>query len=106
MMAAAEHTPGRGAFHGAYSLPKERRDMMRKHRHRLLDLLIGISTKAMPQFMDHAEDKIEFAVIDLLREEKAFFEMPDGIDTEYVHSMIESTFNSRALRIDANTWIV
>ena len=105
MIAAAEHTAGRGAFHGAYSLPKERRDMMRKHRHRLLDLLIGISTKRMPEFMIHADEK-EFAVIDLLREEKAFFEMPEGIDTAYVHSMIESTFNSRALQIDANTWVV
>lgn len=105
MIAAAEHTAGRGAFHGAYSLPKERRDMMRKHQHRLLDLLIGICTKTMPQFMVNAE-KTEFAVIDLLREEKAFFEMPQGIDTAYVHSIIESTFNSRALQIDANTWVV
>lgn len=59
----------------------------------------------MPQFMNGVEKK-EFAVIDLLREEKAFFEMPDGVDADYVHSMIESTFNSRALRISARTWVV
>ena len=79
--------------------------MHRKHQHRLLDLLIGICTKAMPQFMDSA-GKDEFAIIDLLREEKAFFEMPAGIDADYVQSMIESTFNSRALRIASRTWVV
>ena len=79
--------------------------MHRKHQHRLLDLLIGIATKTQEQFMDAAE-KTEFAVIDLLREEKAFFEMPDGVDADYVHSMIESTFNSRALRISSRTWVV
>ena len=105
-MNAPEQAPGRGAFHGAYSLPKERRDMAKKHRHRLLDLLLGICTKTMPAFMDHAAPDIEFAVIDLLREEKAFFEMPEGVDIDYVHSMIESTFNSRSLRIDDNTWVV
>jgi hypothetical protein len=98
-------TPARGAFHGAYALPKEARDLHRKHQHRLLDLLIVISTKTHPQFMAAAAEK-EFAVIDLLREEKAFFEMPDGVTPEYVHSMIESTFNSRSLRIAARTWVV
>lgn len=98
-------TTSRGAFHGAYALPADRRDLHRKHQHRLLDLLIGISTKTMPQFMDGAASK-EFAVIDLLREEKAFFEMPDGVDVDYIGSMIESTFNSRALRISSRTWVV
>lgn len=97
--------PARGAFHGAYALPKEQRDIPRKHQHRLLDLLIGISTKTQPQFMAAAGEK-EFAVIDLLREEKAFFEMPAGVTPEYVHSMIESTFNSRSLRIASRTWVV
>lgn len=97
--------PGRGAFHGAYALPKAARDLHRKHQHRLLDLLIGITTKTQPQFMAAAGEK-EFAVIDLMREEKAFFEMPDGVTPEYVHSMIESTFNSRSLRIAARTWVV
>lgn len=95
----------RGAFHGAYALPAERRDLHRKHQHRLLDLLIGIATKTQEQFMDGASEK-EFAVIDLLREEKAFFEMPEKVDADYVHSMIESTFNSRALRISSRTWVV
>ena len=106
-MIAVQHpdSAGRGAFHGAYALPAERRDMHRKHQHRLLDLLIGISTKTMPQFMDGTAAQ-EFAVIDLLREEKAFFQMPDGVDTAYVQSMIESTFNSRALRISSRTWVV
>lgn len=104
-MNTIQSTPARGAFHGAYALPTERRDMHRKHQHRLLDLLIGITTKTMPQFMDGAE-KTEFAVIDLLREEKAFFEMPPGVDVDYVQSMIESTFNSRALRISSRTWVV
>ena len=98
-------TTTRGAFHGAYALPAERRDLHRKHQHRLLDLLIGIATKTQEQFMDGAQAK-EFAVIDLLREEKAFFEMPDGVDAEYLQSMIESTFNSRALRINSRTWVV
>jgi hypothetical protein len=95
----------RGAFHGAYALPKERRDMHRQHQHRLLDLLIGIAVKTSPTFMDSSDAK-GFAVIDLLREEKAFFEMPDGVDADYVQSMIESTFNSRSLRISQRTWVV
>jgi hypothetical protein len=93
----------RGSFHTAYALPKSN-NPARKVRYRLLDLMLTIN-----RVQDVAAEPIErghFAVVDLLREERAVFELPEDCPVEEVHGMVESTFAVRALHVSARLWVV
>lgn len=94
----------RGNFHTRYALDQSKLD----HRHdgwRLLDCLLTVVPQTHAQFFDDAISG-EFAVLDTVTMEKAFFEMPHGCTPEKVTNMAQSHFAATAHQIAPKLWIV
>jgi hypothetical protein len=100
-----ELTPGRGNFHGRYLFPKTKESDVRERGPRLLDLLLCVAPGNDPEYMD-APKAGEFAVVDVVTKEKAWFEMPYGCTPEIVKSMVESCFQCSAYRVGNKLWFV
>lgn len=97
-------TPGfRGTFQARYAQPQDRRTVDKYHR--LGDLLLVVAATDDPQYMTAAQPG-EFAVVDVLTKEKAWFEMPHGCSPAMVTAMVESHFNSTAFRVGDKLWFV
>lgn len=95
----------RGSFHGAYVIPKERRDRRYAAFPRLLDCMVCVAASDDPEYMD-APDAGEFAVVDVVTKEKAWFELPYGATPEIVHALIEGHFGAQAFRVGDKLWFV
>lgn len=97
--------PGqRATFHSRYVGAADRRDKRQKWP-RLLEGLVCVVYCGDPRYLDPCDER-EFAVVDRVTKEKAWFEMPSGATPEDVTGMIESTFAAPALRVDRLLWIV
>ena len=96
----------RGNFHVPYaSRAGAEFDQRREKTHRLMDLMIVIEGNGHPDFAEKIAAN-DFAVVDVLREERGLFELPEGTTPEQITAMIQSTFNARALRVSPRVWIV
>lgn len=94
----------RGSFHARYAKPKAERTPDQKG-HRLLDCLKAIAPSDDPEYFMPAAAG-EFAVVDVVTKEKAWFEMPHGCTPDMVTAMITSTFNADAFRVGNKLWFV
>ena len=99
-----ELTALRGSFHSRYSLAKEKR-LCTTTGVRLLDCMLCVAPYGDPEYFD-APGAGEFAVVDVVTKEKAWFEMPHGCTPEMVTGMIESTFAATAYRVGNKLWFV
>ncbi len=97
-----ENHAGRGSFHSRYLRDSDKRPGKTP---RLLDCLIAIAATDDPDYFD-APEAAEFAVVDVVTKEKAWFEFPYGCTPEMVTGMIESTFASEAFRVGEKVWLV
>lgn len=94
----------RGNFHQRYLLEQAKLD----HRHdgwRLLDCLLVVVPETDPDYFDEP-DAGEFAVVDVLTREKAFFDMPHGCTPAKVTEMARSHFASMAYQVGPELWFV
>ena len=94
----------RGTFHAKYAMPKDTRHPTKMH-HRLNDCLVTVAAHPDPGYLGEP-DKGQFAVVDLVRREKGFFEIPHGATIASLHAMIEGTMGAAATRINEKTWAV
>jgi hypothetical protein len=94
----------RGSFHGQYLKAVSQRDRRSKFP-RLLDCLQVVVQRGDVQYLA-APEKGEFAVLDLQRREKGFFELPRGANPEVLHGMIEGHFGVAAERVSEFVWVV
>lgn len=101
-----EVTAHRGTFHERYLKAKDVRDhTSRVVWPRLLDCLVCVAQSDDPEYMQ-ACDKGEFAVVDVVTKEKAWFEMPFNATPEIVTAMVESHFGASAFRVGPKLWFV
>jgi hypothetical protein len=102
-MQTAQHSH-RPRFTSAYAVPRNARHANAKG-YRLGDCLLIVEVYGTPAFFtDTAAD--EFAVIDTVRKEKAWFEKPPGATVDSIAAMIESHFDASAFRADNRLWLV
>lgn len=94
----------RGSFHGQYLKLASQRDRRAKYP-RLLDCLLFIAPWGTAHYLT-APDRGEFAVLDLARREKGFFELPLGATPDELHSIIEGHFGMPAERVSELVWVV
>ena len=94
----------RATFHSRYAVPKHKREAT-STGYRLGDLIRVI---VEPGELDSLKDAGpgEFAVLDLKTSEKAFCELPYGATPATVKAMIESHFDTHAIRATEKLWIV
>lgn len=95
----------RGNFHGTYVVKKENRHKGYAKWPRLLDCMVCVAQSDDPEYFDEP-DAGEFAVVDVVTKEKAWFEMPFGCTPEIVHAMIEGLFGAPAFRVGSKLWFV
>lgn len=95
----------RGTFHSAYVIPQEKRHKGYAKWPRLLDCLVCIAQSDDPEYLA-APDAGEFAVVDVVTKEKAWFEMPHGCTPEIAHALIEGHFGAPAFRVGNKLWFV
>ena len=98
-------TNKRGSFHGHYSLPQSQRIAKTPPRYRLLDCLLAVAASDDPEYMQPAGNG-EFAVVDVITKEKAWFDMPPDCVPEMVTEMIEGCFLCSAYRVGNKLWFV
>lgn len=94
----------RPRFTSAYAVPRNA-SASRAKGHRLTDCLLTVEQYGTAAFFVAAASQ-EFAVIDTMRKEKAFFEVPPGATVDSITAMIESHFDASAFRADAKLWLV
>lgn len=94
----------RGSFHTNYALSKERRPVGR-FTARLLDCMLAVAPHDDPDYFENPGPG-EFAVVDVVTKEKAWFDMPHGATPEIITGMIENTFAASAFRVGPSLWIV
>lgn len=99
-----EITVRRGTFHMRYALPKEKR-AMNADGVRLLDVLLVVVPSDDPEYFDTPEAG-EFAVVDVVTKEKAWFEMPYGCTPDVVTGMVSRHFATSAYRVGPALWFV
>ena len=103
-MNRSESHAQRGTFHDSYIIPAGHRDRQNKPP-RLLDCLLCVAQRDDPQYFFPCEES-EFAVIDSVTKEKAWFELPAGASPEALTAMIEKAFALPALRVAPKLWVV
>lgn len=103
-MSSDDFRASRGSFHGQYLKPVTQRDRRSKFP-RLLDCLHVVAQRGDLHYLASPE-KGEFAVFDLHRGEKGFFELPRGASAEVLHGMIEGHFGVAAERVSEFVWVV
>lgn len=103
-MSTDDFRASRGSFHGQYLKPATQRDRRSKFP-RLLDCLQVVTQRGDLHYLS-APEKGEFAVLDLQRREKGFFELPRGANAEVLHGMIEGHFGVAAERVSEFVWVV
>ncbi len=94
----------RGGFHYSYAVGVSQRSLRSKVP-RLLECLLCVAQLGDPEYHDACEPG-EFAVVDFMTKEKAWFERPPGATNEVVTGMVESTFAAVALQVLPSVWIV
>lgn len=95
----------RPRFESPYTVKKSER-IAQKDRLRLGDLLLCVVPIGDEDFYT-SPDIAEFEVVDLERIEKGFFSVPPGPSTpEYITGLIESHFDSPAVRLGQTLWAV
>lgn len=96
----------RPTFQSQYSTPRNKRHTVNGGM-RLGDLLEVVTKIGEDQFY-HPPGEGEFAVIDAFKREKGFFEVPPGAvgNPDKITALIESHFDSPAMRIEARLWMV
>ena len=94
----------RGTFHARYSVPKDQRPCT-STMHRLLDCLLTWAAEGDPDFLASPRS-FEFAVVDVVRKEKAWFEIPAGYTPEMITGMISSSFNATTCQVGKRIWFV
>jgi hypothetical protein len=72
---------------------------------RLMDLCLCIAASDDEDYLRCA-DPGEFAVVDVVTKEKAWFEMPFGATPHNITALIESHFNVSAIRVGEKLWFV
>lgn len=107
MYAELEEPPRvlRGTFHMSYAIAKEDRHKARAKWPRLLDCLRCVAQSDDPEYFLEAMPG-EFAVVDVVTKEKAWFEMPYGCTPEIVQAMVEGHFAAQAFRVGEKLWLV
>lgn len=98
-------TEHRGNFHQRYVIPAEKRHPIYAKFPRLLECMRCVAQSNDPEYFDEP-DAGEFAVVDVVTKEKAWFEMPHGATPEIVHALIEGHFGSAAFRVGNKLWFV
>lgn len=91
----------RGNFHSAYTQEANGRTPPR-----LLDYLLQIKRPGDAGYFQAPFDGDEFAVVDLVRQEKAFFERPAKMDSLGVHRLIQSLFEAMPLEVSPGVFVV
>ena len=94
----------RGTFHGAYLIPKDKRSP-KATGWRLLDLLLWTVRWGDEHYLQPC-DSDQFAVVDVVTMEKAWFDMPHGCTPDGVTSMVSSCFGVSAYRVGLKLWFV
>lgn len=94
----------RGSFHARYIVPKEARHA-NQTTPRLLDCLASVAPYGDPDYMEYPTAG-QFVVVDVVTQEKAWFEMPYGATPEMVTGMVSSSFNATAYRVGPKLWFV
>lgn len=96
----------RPTFESTYAIPQNASNNRTKG-HRLGKLMVCVYPIGHPDFLLPAEDKA-FAVIDAFTRRKAFFDWPKNEEKnpDVITAMIESHFDSPAMRIESNLWMV
>lgn len=94
----------RANFHSRYAVPKHKREAT-STGYRLGDLIRVIVEPGEIESLNDAGPG-EFAVLDLKTLEKAFLELPYGATPASVKAMIESHFDTHAIRATEKLWIV
>lgn len=97
----------RGNFHQIYLIKKGDRYALGREqkRLRLLDCLVVVLPESDPEYLIGAKVG-EFAVVDVVTREKAYFDHPEGYTPELISTMVESHFASRAFRVGHRLWFV
>ena len=98
-------TSKRGNFHGRYLTPKVPPRGALRTNFRLLDCLLTVAPHTDADYMTAARIG-EFAVVDVVTFEKAWFDMPPECTPEMVTVMVESCFMSKAYRVGNKLWFV
>lgn len=94
----------RGNFRQAYAVPKDKR-AANCARTRLLDCMIALALHEDAQYFDNAGPG-EFAVVDVVTKEKAWFQMPFEATPDTITGMIASHFDAPAFRVGPRLWFV
>lgn len=96
----------RPTLHSTYAVPRNAQHKVTDGL-RLGDLLEVTAKVGEPLFYESA-DAQKFAVIDVFKREKGFFEAPKGSEghPDMITALIEAHFDSPAMRIDARLWMV
>lgn len=100
----------RGSFRHRYAHAGEIRGRMRNpmvHEAgwRLMDLCLCIAESYDDEYFN-GEEAGEFAVVDVVTKQKAWFEMPHDCNPDMVTGMIASHFNASAFRVGEKLWFV
>lgn len=97
----------RGRFNSVYLIKKGDRYALGRaqRRLRLLDCMKAVVDETDPDYLGGANVG-EFAVVDVVTREKAYFEQPEGYTPELISEMVESHFASRAFRVGHRLWFV
>lgn len=100
-------TERRGDFHRPYALDKNRpyQPASEGRTPRLMDHVMAVVASEDPDYMTDPAPG-EFAVVDVVTKEKAFFEMPYGATPEIVTGMVSSHFAANAVRVGEKLWFV
>lgn len=105
MLVEPEVSEVRGTFRSQYSTPKAVRAMTATAP-RLLDYLLSVVEHGDPDYFTNPKAD-EFAVVDVVTREKAWFEMPRADSTpDSITGMISSTFAASAFRVGPRVWFV
>ena len=75
-------------------------------RRRFLDRTAGDVDHRPFVIGEHPPREGEFAVVDVVTKEKAWFEMPYGATPEIVRALIEGHFDAPAFRVGPKLWFV
>ena len=94
----------RATFHSRYAVPKHKREVT-STGYRLGDLIRVIVNPGEVESLKDAGPG-EFAVLDIKTKEKAFLEMPYGSTPASLKALIESHFDTHAIRATEKLWIV
>jgi hypothetical protein len=95
----------RGSFHGRYIKTHQQRHQANAKFPRLLDCLIVVAQSDDDEYFDEPAAG-EFAVVDVVTKEKAWFEMPFGANPDILRGLIEGHFAAPAFRVGDKLWFV